>query len=308
MSGRPLLSVVIPFYQRTQYLDAAIQSVAQQRSPLLRRTEILLIDDGSTSHYTPPKLRGVPLQYIRTRHCGVSRARNTGIAHARGKWIAFLDADDRWLPNKLAAITPFLNTKCDVLFSDVYLIDANGQRRKRTQRQNWEWAYRSSAFHQNLLLDNFIILSTVVARREVLRAVGGFREDLRIGEDHCLWVMLSAKYAFRYIDVPLVEYRVTQTSFSKNPQVYLESNLRKLHHLRPYYALSNNARFRRAKARILLQAAIAFLKIGKRERAIQLCGKSIACAPMQLMAYLMLMVAMFPLPLNTLLRWRRGDQ
>ncbi|MGB4270042.1 MAG: glycosyltransferase family A protein, partial [Spirochaetota bacterium] len=97
----PFFSVVIPTFNRAHLITRAVESVLMQK---FTDYECLVIDDGSTdntfqvlSPYTKQ------IQYIYTQHAGVSKARNRGIQQAQGEWIAFLDSDDMWLPEKLAA-------------------------------------------------------------------------------------------------------------------------------------------------------------------------------------------------------------
>jgi glycosyltransferase involved in cell wall biosynthesis len=96
----PEISVVIPTYNRARYVTRAIDSVLAQS---LAPAEIIIVDDGSTDE-TERRLRayGARLRYLRQENAGVSAARNAGIAAARGRWVAFLDSDDEWLPEKLA--------------------------------------------------------------------------------------------------------------------------------------------------------------------------------------------------------------
>ena len=100
MTGRQLVSVIIPTYNSGTYVTETIDSVLNQTYP---HREIIVVDDGSTDD-TPEQVRryGSAISYIRQSNSGVGAARNTGLRAASGHYLAFLDSDDLWLPEKLA--------------------------------------------------------------------------------------------------------------------------------------------------------------------------------------------------------------
>lgn len=130
-STLPLVSVILPTYNRAQFLPEAIQSICQQH---WANWELIIVDDGSTDETAEllPKLTGdigQPVRAIRQENQGAYAARNTGLDHARGKFIAFFDSDDLWLPHHLLACVEALEANGDVdwAYGASRLIDADTQ-------------------------------------------------------------------------------------------------------------------------------------------------------------------------------------
>ncbi len=134
MSHRPFISVIVPTYNRSRQVQAALKSVLAQTYP---EFEVIVIDDGSTDGTGEAVQRfvsqqggnGKPIRYFFQINQGQSAARNKGFAEARGRWIAFLDSDDVWVPEKLEwqwrAIEQF-KSKCGVCITDARLVDDLG--------------------------------------------------------------------------------------------------------------------------------------------------------------------------------------
>src|SRR5579862_254532 len=129
-SYRPLVSVVIPTYNRSQQTIAAIESVLAQTYPYF---ETIVVDDGSTDgsgeviqRFISQRANGHQMRFLSQPNQGQSSARNTGIAKAQGEYIAFLDSDDVWIPEKLEwQVRAFeqLKNKCGVCFTDARLVN-----------------------------------------------------------------------------------------------------------------------------------------------------------------------------------------
>lgn len=119
---KPAVSVIIPSYNRTRYIGAALDSLAYQTFTDL---EAIVVDDGSTDDTEKTVYRiaeshpGLKLRYITQKHSGISAARNRGISEASGEWIAFLDADDLWVPEKLERQMMYLekHPACRIIFT-----------------------------------------------------------------------------------------------------------------------------------------------------------------------------------------------
>ena len=108
---KPKISVIIPTYNRAGILNRAIQSVFNQT---FRDFELIVVDDGSTDD-TARSVASLPsIKYLSQNHSGVSKARNLGIEHARGEWLAFLDSDDKWLPEKLERQINYANAHPEI--------------------------------------------------------------------------------------------------------------------------------------------------------------------------------------------------
>jgi glycosyltransferase involved in cell wall biosynthesis len=193
------ISVIIPTFNRAPVLARALDSVLSQSAP---PAEILVVDDGSADD-TPGLLTGrfPQVRYLRQAHGGVSRARNAGIAAARGEWLAFLDSDDEWLTHKLAAQRRALRAhpQYRVCHSDEIWI--RQWRRVNPMRKH---AKRGGWIFRHCLARCVISPSSVLLHRSVLERVGPFDDSLPACEDYDLWLRLCASYPVLYCDEPLI--------------------------------------------------------------------------------------------------------
>ncbi|MDQ7039509.1 MAG: glycosyltransferase [Rhodothermus sp.] len=203
----PSVSVVIAAYNAARWIGDTIRSVLMQDYPV---AEVIVVDDGSTdatrdivTAFDPP------VRYVYQENAGSAAARNAGIRLARGTYVAFLDADDLWLPGKLSAQIACLQAhpECSWCYTDAWLTDERA-RERRVQLSRLV-SMQEGLVLQSLLLGNFVPFSSALVRREVLTAVGGFREgpDRRISEDWDLWLRVAAHHAVCYVARPLVLIR-----------------------------------------------------------------------------------------------------
>lgn len=191
------IAVVIPTHNRAPVLGRALDSVFRQSSP---PDQCLVVDDGSTDG-TRDLVRSYPaVTYLSQPHQGVSAARNLGISRADADWIAFLDSDDCWMPDKLESQRRALAGTSHVLCHTDEVWVRNGVRvnpmRKHRKRGGWIYRY--------CLPLCAISPSTALVRRDVLEATGGFDESLPACEDYDLWLRLCARHPVLFIDRPLV--------------------------------------------------------------------------------------------------------
>ncbi len=211
------VSVIIPTYNSAHLLERCIASVLDQTR---RPDEIWVIDDGSTDN-TPELterlcalLPGL-IHVHRQENAGPGVARNLGIQMARGEWIAFLDADDRWLPTKLEEQLACAETHpaAGLIYSDASVIDSSGRHIANYLADKGPvsgWAF------DRLLQSFFILPSTALVRRDALLCVGMFDTRLRKIEDYDLWLRLSQLYPFQLVPECLTLYQRQQTSSSKD--------------------------------------------------------------------------------------------
>ena len=210
------VSVVIPTYNLAQFLPDAIASVREQNWPDL---EIIVVDDGSTDD-TPGVLerlaREGQLRCFRQENAGASAARNRGIKEARKEWVAFLDADDLWMPGKLAAQFEALERKPSAAFSfgDQRLRFKDGSEVDQPSRAT------DAPLLLQMLVGNIFATPAVIARRDCFDAVGLFDTRLRTGEDWDMWMRLAAHYESARVAKPLVTVRVA--GFAKFPLEVME--------------------------------------------------------------------------------------
>jgi glycosyltransferase involved in cell wall biosynthesis len=195
----PLISVIIPTYNRGWILKEAIDSVLAQD---FRDFELIVVDDGSTDD-TGQILEayGQDLTVYRQPNRGVSAARNRGIAAATGRLIAFLDSDDLWLPRKLSTQVDFFNSNPDaVINQNEESWIRNGVRVNPKTRHH---KISGMIFERSLGLC-LVSPSAVMMRRSLFDEVGLFDEDLPACEDYDLWLRLSWRYPVHLIETPLI--------------------------------------------------------------------------------------------------------
>lgn len=202
-TASPSVSVVIPTYNRARFIGAAVASIRAQTYPC---HEIVIVDDGSSDDTAAVVAAlGEGIRYIRQANAGPSAARNRGIQEACGDLVAFLDTDDRWLPEKLALQVRAMQRDPSIALvcADMAIEDGEGRRlvdsnfAKRGMLAMFE-RLDSAAIPDapRLLLQiNFINTSTVLARRDLLQSLGGFDRRLRYGEDLELWLRIAARHA-----------------------------------------------------------------------------------------------------------------
>jgi glycosyltransferase involved in cell wall biosynthesis len=196
-----LVSIIIPAYNAESTIGKAIENVLSQSD---LDTEIIVVDDGSTDG-TPQILERYEnsIRVIRQSNAGAAAARNAGVAATKGEYLAFLDADDLWLPGRLSRTLAALQDSPQAVlsFCDYLLVDKCG----KVLHRNFVGRAPS---HRDLLQGGCPILpSAVTIRRTAYESVGGFNEHLRAGEDPYLWLVLSERGSFQYVPEQLVLYR-----------------------------------------------------------------------------------------------------
>lgn len=189
VAGR--VSVIIPVYQGEKFILGAVKSALRQTYADL---EVLVVDDGSTDG-TAARLAGISdprLTVLRQANAGSSAARNRALAQASGEFIAFLDADDRWFPNKLEIEIGTLKAAADpvgLAYSWYYAVDENGALLHRSRPHE----FSGHVFDTMLRMDDFTVPSASLFHRRVFEEIGGF-EVASYHEDRVLF--LRAAKAF----------------------------------------------------------------------------------------------------------------
>ena len=208
----PNVSVIIPTYKRAHLVSQAIESVLAQT---YTDYEIIVVNDGSPDN-TDQVLAsfGDQITAIHQENLGVAAARNAGIMAASGRYIAFVDDDDLWLPNKLEKQIACLEStpKIGLVYSDMFCFNDRG-----FLPNTWAKAYSILPFEQTWTLFGRNCISTpssVVVRRECLDAVGGFDETLICCEDYDLWLRISEKFSVYFMNQPLGNFRISANSLS----------------------------------------------------------------------------------------------
>jgi len=209
-----LVSVIIPAYNAAPWIRRAVDSVlAQTHSPL----EVIVIDDGSTDATVRELERyGAVVRILRKTNGGQASARNAGLAAAHGDWIAFLDADDEWLPRKVELQLAALRARpeCHWVYSDAYIARESGPARKSIGQRT---TLHAGDILNALLLEDFISSPTPLVARQVLEELAGFDESpqKRGVEDWDMWLRLARAHKVLCVGEPLAIYRVHPKSFCK---------------------------------------------------------------------------------------------
>jgi glycosyltransferase involved in cell wall biosynthesis len=209
MNKAPLVSIILPTFNRANYLERSIKSILNQT---YTNFELIIIDDGSTDN-TDEILNGFNedrIQIIERSHNGASYARNFGISIAKGNYIAFQDSDDEWMPNKLdKQINIILNEdiRADVVYSDMWRISNNSEK---------YWAspdVRLGNLIDPITMDYQVYgigIGSAIIKRECFIRGGNFDERLKRFIDMDLFIRFSKIYRFYHIKKPLVKYYETE--------------------------------------------------------------------------------------------------
>ncbi len=221
----PVVSVVIPAFNREHVIEAAVTSVLEQRynEPI----EVIIVDDGSIDGTVARVERIGDPRVKLVRHsdnAGVSAARNTGIEAARGAWVAFQDSDDTWLPDKLA-LQMALTSDPDVVAVYCGMTVDLGPGRPARYLPNPSITPRAGHIQQRLLRDSFISTQTLVARRSLLTELNGFDPSLPALVDWDLVIRLSGRGRVALVDEPLVTQQFSANSITHSTEKRLFAQL-----------------------------------------------------------------------------------
>jgi glycosyltransferase involved in cell wall biosynthesis len=194
-------SAIIPTHNRARKVARAVESVLAQTD---RDVECIVVDDGSTDDTARTLAAyGEAITVVSQENGGVSAARNAGIDRSRGQYLAFLDSDDWWYPEKLATIRTLLSRHPEAVlaYSPMDVVDEWG-----ATIGNTAYAVGRDLTFRDLLNGNPIGASTAVVRREVAIAAGGFSKDINGCEDWELWLKVARLGALRHCKRTLVAY------------------------------------------------------------------------------------------------------
>ena len=273
----PLVSVLMPVYNSRQYLAQAVDSVRQQTLPAW---QLIIVDDGSTDD-TPRLLRAYDddprIICLRQENAGPATARNTALARATGRYTAFLDSDDLWPPDYLARMTAALEASPETVlaFSGWQYVDEEGQPLPQAIGVHQGMVAR---LRDDLAWRNQLMPSGVVARREALAACGGFDPDLRGTEDWDLFLRLMALGPFAGVPDVLMWYRTHADNLSDGIEA-MEQERFKVHskHLGGLDSQPSSwpAARRQAAAYAVFVSALAYLRLGQQDAALDKLGQAL---------------------------------
>jgi len=274
MAGE-LVSVVIPAYNQGPFVrDAVLSALEQTYHP----REVIVVDDGSTDD-TAVQLAPYAerVRIIRQENSGLSAARNTGIRHSSGEWIALLDADDVWHRQKLEVQLAAVRGR-----EDVALVGSS----RASSLTNLADSPLPSPKIYELIVRDFVLSSRTgpsgaLIRRRCLDAVGFFDESLRSVEDRDMWLRLAARFPCVLVDSPCWWYRIHPMQMNRNGQ-RMFVNYRRV--LSNFFATHPQHRqlYRQAMAYLYFDAVWSHFEEGKRLAALYFLVKSLCYRPLGL--------------------------
>jgi teichuronic acid biosynthesis glycosyltransferase TuaG len=198
-----LVSVIIPTYNAAHYISRAIESVLQQTMPDL---QVIVANDGSIDGTeTIVQTYGARVEYIRINHAGLPAVtRNAGLSIAKGEYIAFLDTDDVWLPEKLEKqLAAMRRENCLASSTNAWRVQTG-----ESESLYFKDPVPEILTFQHLLSANFVICSSAMLHHSVLERIGNFPESpsLKAWEDYAFWLRAAAITNWAYILEPLIRY------------------------------------------------------------------------------------------------------
>ncbi len=207
------VSVVIPAYNSIYVRDAIVSILSQTHQDL----EVIVVDDGSPGTAIETICAEFPkVRFLRQKNSGPSVARNYGIREAKGDWIAFLDDDDIWLPEKLAKQVEFIEShpmkdRIGLLYTGQYMFHDEGVLGSKVDDA-------SGMIYQYLLFGNFIgTCSSIMIPKHVFACVGDYDEKLICSQDFDLYLKIAREFEIHSIPEPLIKYRTRPDQISKDP-------------------------------------------------------------------------------------------
>ncbi len=308
-----LVSVILPCFNRVGYLRAAVESVMQQS---FGDWELLVADDGSDDAETREYLQHLTstpqVRVLWLPHCGnPPQVRNRALQAAEAQFVAFIDSDDLWLPDKLTRQVQQLRAAPTARWSytDFQLVDAQGTPRAGPHARSCP-SVTSSLIEELLAEQTHIAQSSVLIERELLLRAGGYDERLPVCGDYDLWIRLAACAEPRFVAAPLVHVRRHGQHYASDVQSLDDLERVLLKTLAAGHAPHLDRMLRRRRARVAASRLRAFSLGRERARLVRsLLGSARYAWPESVwraQAVTSLLRAFTPISLLSLLRRRRN--
>lgn len=224
MSQKPLVSIIIPAHNCERFIGEALASVVRQD---YGNREIIVVDDGS-SDSTAAIVKGFPeVRLLAQPNAGPAAARNLGVRASSGKYLAFLDGDDIWLPGKLSSQMAYAESHPEhpIVFGQFafWRRSADGQYPPPDEMlkrpETWEVPQPLSGWiYVDLLIDSVVCIITALVHRSLYEEVGGFDESLRSGEDYDFWLRSAHRFRAHKLPQCLALYRLHGTGVTSIPK------------------------------------------------------------------------------------------
>ena len=291
--SNPLISVIIPTYNNAEIIKETIESALNQT---FKDFEIIVINDGSTDNSADvlrPYINSGKIIYLEQDNSGPTMARNRGIETSRGKYIAFLDNDDLWMPTKLEKQVDFLNRNEDygMAYTDAY--EFRGSKiLKSSKLTSNDISMMTGMIFEHLMNGCFIFMSTVVVRKSVLEDMGYF--DPNVGftcNDWELWLRISKKYKIKFIDEILIGYRRHSGNITNDTDLLTSHLLSFVNNVLTDPSLEARYKERRSFmiGKIYSRAGWDYLMAGKRKKARSAFLNYIKLNPSKVFGYKLMM-------------------
>jgi glycosyltransferase involved in cell wall biosynthesis/tRNA A-37 threonylcarbamoyl transferase component Bud32 len=204
----PFISVIIPTFNRLKLLKETVESVRKQT---FRDFEIIIVNDGCTDG-TGEWLDSQPdIRQLRQENSGIAASRNRGAAEARASWLAFLDHDDIWAPDKLEIQAEFISLNPDAALAAARHVRLG---RPRSEARTRRWI--KGDLYCKAFSESFIHTSSVVIRRDVFDSIGGFPVKYRFADEFDVWLKIAAAHPIAYVSDALVFIRFYEANTSHN--------------------------------------------------------------------------------------------
>ena len=282
------VSVIVPAYNSADYTVETVESILAQT---YTDYEILVIDDGSTDH-TRETLApyGDRIKYIYKENGGACSARNLGLEMSQGEYIACLDCDDLWLPEKLEKSVAVLDADpmLAFVFSRCYTIDAKGDTIDEVG-----YSFDPDDTYRCLLYENYVIAPTVLMRRACLDRVGCFDESIFIPADWDLWLRLAKHFPIASIDCPLSKYRLASNYTLRNVEQCIRESayvIEKQFQAAPELLDTEK---RRIKGCMLVTNGMFYRKLADAANARSMLGRAIRMYPYDWRPYVHFFLSLF---------------
>jgi glycosyltransferase involved in cell wall biosynthesis len=264
------VSVVLPTFNRLDYLRPAIESVFAQTCT---DWELIIADDGSDDE-TRNHLRELQdrprVKVLLLPHTGTPAAvRNSGLREATGTHVAFLDSDDLWAPRKLEVQMELLRARpeCRWSYTAFRQVDREGVPLAAERARRWH-PYQGDIFEQVVTHTAEIRTPSVIAVRQLLIDAGGFDERMRSGEDYDLWMRLALRSPVAVAVEPLVDVRLHDRNYSRNWTIAFDGRDRSLSKLQSVVDPGRRALLRRERARNGATRIAEHARRGERREAL----------------------------------------
>ncbi len=261
---QPVVSIILPTFGRLQYLRPTVASVYRQT---LQDWELIVADDGSdaeTRGYLRTLEADSRVRLLWLTHTGIPAiVRNAGLLEARGEYVAFLDSDDLWAPEKLSRQVAILRSRpmCGWCYTAISHINGSGE--PLTEPVFGPWLPCDGAVFERLVTGPVVIRTpSVLAARELVARAGGFDETIRSGEDYDLWLRLALVSDVALLDEPLVQVRCHEANYTCDWEIAFTGRDHSLKKLQGTVDIGRRMLLRTERTRNALTLAVKHASLG----------------------------------------------